>query len=393
LVSTYTGDGTSGIFLWGAQLEAVTYQTTPSTYYPTTTAAYYGPRFVYDPVTLASQGILVEEARTNLALQSQTFSTTWVTADGVLTANTALAPDGTTTADKLVGTAASAAGRLVQSFTGSIGATYTLSCYVKSAGGTLARLYFDDNGSNSASVIYNSITGAVSTAAATTGGNWTAASSAAQQLGDGWWRFSLTFTATAVAPTRVALWHRDVSDGTNGLLFWQAQLEAAVGASSPIPTTTAAVTRAADVASLGGLSLSYPLSVVGGFIRTIGSSTGRVSALTIDGGNLTALGLNSALQYSLRVAAGGSFTAQIDGAVTTYGAPGNIAGRFQTDNAILAAQGVLTGPDTSTTMPAVSPTLYIGSLSGSSEFMNGTISRIRIYNRALPDAQLQSLTT
>jgi hypothetical protein len=41
--NNFTGDGTSGIFIWGAQLEPVTYQTTPSTYVATTSAAYYVP--------------------------------------------------------------------------------------------------------------------------------------------------------------------------------------------------------------------------------------------------------------------------------------------------------------------------------------------------------------
>jgi hypothetical protein len=35
-LTTFTGDGTSGLFLWGAQLEAAS---TPSTYIPTTSAA------------------------------------------------------------------------------------------------------------------------------------------------------------------------------------------------------------------------------------------------------------------------------------------------------------------------------------------------------------------
>jgi hypothetical protein len=57
---SYAGQTSSNVFIWGAQLEAVTYQTTPSTYVATTTAAYYGPRFDYDPVTLNAKGLLDE---------------------------------------------------------------------------------------------------------------------------------------------------------------------------------------------------------------------------------------------------------------------------------------------------------------------------------------------
>ena len=35
------------------------------------------PRFDYNPVTLACKGLLIEESRANLLLQSENFSTTW----------------------------------------------------------------------------------------------------------------------------------------------------------------------------------------------------------------------------------------------------------------------------------------------------------------------------
>ena len=379
------------LLVWGAQLEAVTYQTTPSTYYPTTTAAYYGPRLVYDPVTLASLGILVEEARTNLCLQSQAFGTTWVLSNGTLTANSAVSPDGTTTADTLVGTAASSQGRLAQSFAGSIGATYTLSCYVKSAGGTLARLYFDDNATNAASVTYDSITGAVSVAASASGGNWTAVSSTAQQLGSGWWRFSLTFTATTVAPQRVVLFHRDVSDGTNGIYLWQAQLEQAVGASSPIPTTTASVTRAADAATLSGLSAAAPYSAVSEFnIPRTASGVDIINwgTLANGGGQYVVSSGNAWVRES------SSTTANVAGGTVTANAAQKMASRYAVNDVNISVNGGIATADTSVTPPTIS-TLGLGpaQVSFGGIYPNGTISRIRVYNRALSDAQLQSLTS
>lgn len=63
-------DVSADILVWGAQLEPVTYQTTPGTYNATTASEYYGPRFDYDPVTLAPKGLLIEEPRTNLFVNS-----------------------------------------------------------------------------------------------------------------------------------------------------------------------------------------------------------------------------------------------------------------------------------------------------------------------------------
>ena len=58
----YTGDGTSGIYLWGAQLEQ---SATVGEYIPTTSAINSAPRFDHNPATGESLGLLVEEARTN----------------------------------------------------------------------------------------------------------------------------------------------------------------------------------------------------------------------------------------------------------------------------------------------------------------------------------------
>ena len=81
----YTGDGTSGIFIWGAQLSDSA-SLDPYVYNPVaapTAAAYYGPRFDYDPATLAARGLLIEEQRTNLLLNSDTLATQNVTVAAV----------------------------------------------------------------------------------------------------------------------------------------------------------------------------------------------------------------------------------------------------------------------------------------------------------------------
>lgn len=166
-------------------------------------------------------------ARRNLLTFAREFdNAVWTKSNGAVTADAAVAPDGSTTADLLLGTSGSNAGRAIQTFSGLIGESYELSVIAKSAGGTLVRLYLDDGGTNVVSVTYNTSTGAVSSAAAVTGGNWIAAASISESLGSGWWRFTLTFKAVGVAPTRVALWHRDTSDGVNGIYLWDAWLTA-----------------------------------------------------------------------------------------------------------------------------------------------------------------------
>jgi len=83
--TTYTGDGTSGIYIFGAQLSDSA-SVDPYVYQPVaapTSTAYYGPRFDYDPVTLQPKGLLIEEQRTNLLLNTSVLGTQVVTVTAV----------------------------------------------------------------------------------------------------------------------------------------------------------------------------------------------------------------------------------------------------------------------------------------------------------------------
>jgi hypothetical protein len=137
--NSYLGDTTisNGLLIWGAQLEQVTYQTTPATYNVTTSAAYYGPRFDYNPVTLAANGLLIEASKTNALLRSQEIDniSIWAQRTGTgVTADATLSPDGTTNADKLIETAVTSAHFVGQgSLTVVAGTSYTISFYAKAA--------------------------------------------------------------------------------------------------------------------------------------------------------------------------------------------------------------------------------------------------------------------
>jgi hypothetical protein len=90
----YTGDGTSGIYVWGAQVEV---GSTPSTYTRTTTSR--SPTY-----PTISKGILVEEDRTNLIVDSNSsdLGNWFVENTAYVKRNVAVAPDNTLSADKLV---------------------------------------------------------------------------------------------------------------------------------------------------------------------------------------------------------------------------------------------------------------------------------------------------
>jgi hypothetical protein len=389
---------TADLLVWGAQLEAVTYQTTPSTYYPTTTAAYYGPRLVYDPVTLASQGILVEEARTNIALYSQTFDAAqWGRNEGALTNNATTAPDGTSTASSFIPTAGAVTlsnTSISPTLTDSV--VYTASCFLKKNGYDWAKVILRSKDSASETgAWFNLNTGAVGTVDA-------GITAAIQSVGSGWYRCSVVKNAGTGATSprfRIASTNADnvlafTANGTSGLFIYQAQLEAGTGASSPIPTTTAAVTRAADAASVTGLSVPNPHSMAAewtpGFDN--GTSFRRTGALTNSG----ATSDDTIYQRHTNNFSRMYTTADMDLLLGTANATtaNKAAARFELNNGAGSLNGAATvAPDTSTTPTTGIDRLLIGVGSLSTGPLNGTVSRIRIYNRALSDAQLQALTS
>ena len=228
--ATYTGDGTSGIYLWGAQLSVGPYALD---YTPTTSAAVYGPRFDFDPVTLAPKGLLVEEQRQNLVTYSEDFSNAaWTKNNCTVTANSVASPDGTVNADTVTSTSTTTAVELYGSATISSGASYTLSCFVKAGTYSKAALRCYNGGtSNTPLALFNLTTKSV----IATYGNVTATS--VQDYGNGWLRCIMTFTSTgtnanpqinglADTYTIDAGYNYVATLGSNGSVYaWGAQLE------------------------------------------------------------------------------------------------------------------------------------------------------------------------
>lgn len=244
------------VYAWGQQAEAVTYQTSPSTYNATTTAAYYGPRFDYDPVTLASKGLLIEEQRTNvLTYSEQVDNAAWTKGAASISANATPAPDGTSTADKLVEDNTTSVHQVNQAVT-TTAIAYTFSVYLKAAGRNWAILGITDSGSTVRLTWFDLANGAVGTV----GTNITASIT---PVGNSWYRCSVTVAAAVAGFNTFRIYTSTgnntttyTGDGTSGIFVWGAQSEAGSFATSYIPTVASSVTRSADIASMTGSNFS-----------------------------------------------------------------------------------------------------------------------------------------
>jgi hypothetical protein len=247
--STYTGDGTSGIYLWGAQLEQ---SNTVGEYIPTTSTINSAPRFDHNPTTGESLGLLVEEARTNLSQQSDNFSDAyWTKTDCTITANESTAPDGTLTANLWTNTASPG---IVASSTitkDATARTYTGSLWVK-GGGTAFTMSIDSTTTtNRGRAIFNMSSGTLTSVA--NDGNFTNTSGTITAYANGWYRLTVTTTTSTFTGIRL----RPFFSGTGSTArIWGAQVEEGAFPTSHIPTTTATVTRSADVASITGSNFS-----------------------------------------------------------------------------------------------------------------------------------------
>jgi hypothetical protein len=379
--STTTGT----VLIWGAQLEAGSTATT----YTRNNGGVFPARFDYDPVTLAPRGILIEEQRTNLLTYSEQIDNgAWTKVNATVTANSAVAPDGTSTADLVTVTGAS--GRVLQNCTYTA-AAQTLSVYLKASttADTLLRIV---DVTPTTFTLTISWSGGVPSFVSNTGSSY-----AIQNVGNGWYRVSMTATTAAGAGTVQVFANGFGSSGAT--LIWGAQVEAGAFATSYIPTVASTVTRSADVCNITApmfapwYNQSEGTFVVGvSYLNTANTAWvwAAHSGLAASTNDYIAHVKNSAAINRQAIVAAGVSQGNLEFSGATAETIYQMAGAYRLNDAAFTVNGAAVGTDATVTLPTPNA-LAVGNLFN--QYLSGHIRRITYYPFRASNNQLQALTT
>jgi hypothetical protein len=401
IVVTSIGDGTSGIYLWGAQLEQ---SSTVGEYVPTTSAVNSAPRFDHDPLTGETLGLLVEEQRTN-SIRNNTMVGAVAGTPGTLPTNWTAGGAGLgTLAQQIVGTGTQNGINYIDIRIGGTTSTPNVAYLFDGLTAVAAT-----NGQSWTTSSYLSIVGG-STSNLTVGFRIVERTAAGVAITNSINDVTSSLTSTLIRSTLL----RTLNQATTAfvstdVLFSFAsgvaiditlriglpQLELGAFASSVIPTTTAAATRSADVVSITGSAFSSWYRQDEGTIytdhinRTGGTGATQVIVNFNNGGTdqqfIHVIGANIlASNAFVNNVSQGRLDSVTPVANTTYRAAVN----YGQNSRNLVVNGLAYGTNTGST-PAITQ-LAIGQNGGSA--LNGTIRRLIYFPARLPNTTLQRLT-
>lgn len=353
----------------------------------------------FDGTVWNNRGLLIEEERTNLALHSESFSAPWVNSGTPgLFSNNSVAPDGTVSMDRVTDEATGSFPGKQQPITiPTTNLPYTYSLFVqKFVQSTLPEFQLDMTGGarTRGAVQLNLQTGApfIRNLNGTPG-----TTSVVQEL-DNHWRVSLTANNTGnntILTIRVNAAMTKTpgiqeASALGGVNVWGHQLEQASEASSYIKTTTAAVTRTADVATVSNLSWfnqsAGTFYIEGSFPYASASVNAFITLNDGTSGNRLVFKRDASGNINFQ----SSHSADTDGAsngaaVIVAGTKFKVAGAYSDDDLRAAVDGVLSPADAAAAFPLANGMTTLN-------FGDGHIARIIYWPTRLPDALLQSLT-
>lgn len=365
-------------------------------------------RFDYDPSTLIARGLLIEEARTN-SIRNNTMVGASAGTPGTDPTNWLVtAAGGTVTTKEIVGSgtesgisyvdvryvlAASAFPQVIFDSTTQIVAsetqTWTSSMYVRLVGGSTSNVTLANR------IVYRTAAGASV--------NNQDVAIVPTSAGLATQRSINTFLATGATIARVT---NQIAYSSSGavditLRIGMPQLELGAFATSVISTSTVAVTRAADIASITGANFTSFWNATQGTL-VVGAAISSANLVSKDAYSVSDGGSTNRIVTRMQNGAGQIVSVVRSGATTVATLTSTVAGSttsrkvataYALDNYAISVAGETPVTDTSGALPVALTQMNIGSLEDGSEYLNGWISSLSYYPVRLTNTQIQTLST
>ena len=356
------------------------------------------PRLNYDisnGVVQSCPSLLLEPARTNLITYSEDFSQ-WTASNLTVTDNNAISPDGTLNASKLTAVSGSATKRIQETGFSTTSTERCYSIFVKTD--DIKAIQLLHSGDLQGFARFDLVDYTVGSVGSKT-------TATIQNYGNGWYKCTAIFNSTNAFGSSLYVYFSDSAIGSYGgtssqvgdLFIYGAQYEEGSYPTSYIPTNGSSQTRAAETCDDAGNAATFnstegvlyaefkPIALDSYWKRITlsdGTSTNRIILGIDNANNLTATVFDGSNQAVL----GGSYSGIEN--MQKY------ALKFKENDFALWINGVEVNTDSSgSTFPINTlDNLSFEDGNGGLDFY-GSCKDIRVYNEALTDAQLQTLTT
>jgi hypothetical protein len=357
------------------------------------------PRIDYRNVaqSIDCPALLIEASAQNIAQRSNELNTVPNIVDfTTFSGNIFISPDGTQNAARFTETTANDRHGFYQYQTIASGAN-TVSIFTKETGRRYIAFTSDFTGTGTASYFD------LQTKSVVTNGSGHIGS--VQDYGNGWLRLIVTIGAS-VSGSRYVTWGGSPSGTTSSYVgnvnisqtFYGLQIETGSVATSYIPTTTAALTRGADIIYASG-AVSGTIGQTSGTIYAEvdmrnWSASGRVVAIsngTQDGCIVIHVNADRSFTVFTNASSFNQLTMQTVSGL--YNGLHRVAFAYKKDDFAFYLNGALVSSHTSGTVPATSQ-LYVGKIetSGSTNFLNDRVRSVALFKTRLSNSDLSILT-
>ena len=349
---------------------------------------------------------LLEPQRTNLVTYSEDFSqSAWTKSNSTITIDTLISPSGILNGSALTDNTANGIHRLRDSVSLSASTDYVLSIFAKK--GTLSNIQLaliNTTNSTTASRVFDLENGILGESI-TSGG--TLQDSKITDYGNGWYRceitaqlgstpntYQITLATQSSGNSTTGLQVTYDGDGTGNVHLWGAQLEEGSYPTSYIPTNGSAVTRSAETANGSGDAATFNDSegVLMAEIEVNKDSINKRISLSNGSVSQRVVLWFRSNNTTITAFINGAETVLLDYIVPNLQEKNKYAFKYKNNDCSLWVNGIKVKTDTSVTMPSgLSELAFDDGVGGNISY--GNTKQIQVYNSALTDSELETLTS